>query len=449
MKQSLIRRKNEIKNRMYDDKIRMLCRLKNRPQSFTRNRKILLSDVLLSTLNKQGRNISFEIRDYEINKKGKKMVNYSEEAYLKQRRQLNPEVFKILNYEYLRDFYHEKKFVKKYRGFVVWAIDGSKEEIPNTQENKKIFGIGTAKKSEKNNLARATIVAAYDVYNNFFGDVQIDKSNAYEPSISKKNIEECLKINDKQKNLFIFDRCYPSIELFEMINERYAKFVMRLSVNDYVREREQMKSDDEKVYIRYDHRRKFHFKKKKPETYEKIKDKEGITLRIVNIRLNTGEIETIITNIMNNRFTIEDFKKLYHARWKIEEGYNSLKNKLKIEHFTGKLPIYIYQDIYAQVLVYNQIQDILKEGNEILAKRNNEKNLKLKYQINENKAIGLYKEKYIKIMLIDDKEERIKSFDNLMEEMTKYVSAIREERKSMKRNGTPLNKYRINHGATF
>ena len=40
-------------------------------------------------------------------------MKYSDEAYLKQRRQLNPDVFKILNNEYLKDFYHEKKSVKK------------------------------------------------------------------------------------------------------------------------------------------------------------------------------------------------------------------------------------------------------------------------------------------------------------------------------------------------
>jgi len=38
------------------------------------------------TLNKQRKNASFEIRDYELNKKGGKSVNYSDEAYLKQRR---------------------------------------------------------------------------------------------------------------------------------------------------------------------------------------------------------------------------------------------------------------------------------------------------------------------------------------------------------------------------
>lgn len=448
MKQSQIRRKNKIRNIIYDKETRKLCRMITKPKSFTRNRKIKLQDLLLSVLNKQGRNVSFEIRDYEINKKGEETVKYSDEAYLKQRRQLNPDVFEKMNYEYLRDFYHEKKGIKKYKGYVVWAIDGTKEEIPNTENNKKIFGIGRNKKGSKKSVARALIVGAYDVNNHFFGDVEIDKANTYEPKLAIKNIEKCIKINDKQKNLFVFDRNFPSIELYEEIIEKKAKFVMRLSVNDYMNERRKMTKDDEIVYIEYNHYRKYHFKQKKPEIYEKIKDKAGIQLRIINIKLETGETETLITNILNKKFTINDFQEIYNSRWRIEESFNSVKNKLKIEKITGKLPIFIYQDIYAQILVYNQIQDMLNDGNEQLRKINKGKNLKREYHINENKAIGLYKEQFIKIMLIEDKEIAAKKYDELFNEMQKYVSVIRENRKCQ-RVWNESNKYHSNKGATF
>ena len=106
---------------------------------------------------------------------------------------------------------------------------------------------------------------------------------------------------------------------------------MRLSVNDYINERIENQKDDEIIEIQYNSYRKYHFMKKKPEVYKKIKDKTWIKLRIVNIKLNSGETETLITNILTKKFNAENFKEIYHARWKIEEGYNSLKNKLKIE----------------------------------------------------------------------------------------------------------------------
>lgn len=451
MKKSAIRRINHLKNEIYDIRTRTLCQRSMETKAFTRNRKITLPDVLMLTLNKQGRNTSFEIRDYEINKKGEKNVNYTDEAYLKKRRQLNPEVFKVFNKEYLKDFYHEKKYVKKYKGYVVWAIDGSEIEVPNTKKNREMFGKSRKCRisQTKDNVARALLSGAYDVYNKFYGDIQIDKARTYETKLAKKNIDECLKINNKQKNLFVLDRNYPSIELYELLNEKHAKFVMRLSINDYVPERKTMTSDDEIIYIKYNRYRKYHFKKKQPKVYEKIKDKEGIKLRIINITLDTGEVETLITNILTNKFNIQDFKEIYNARWRIEESYNSIKNKLKIEKFTGNLPIYIYQDTYAQVLIYNQLQDMLSEGNNILNQKNENKKTKHKYQINENKAIGLFKEQFIKIMIVEDKETAIKLYENLVKEMVKYTTIVRRNRSSTNRNKNRSNKYHPNIGATF
>lgn len=73
---------------------------------------------------------------------------------------------------------------------------------------------------------------------------------------------------------------------------------------------------------------------------------------------------------------------------KIEKSYDSIKNKLKIESFTGKLPIFVYQDIYVQVFAYNELEDMQYTGNEELKEVNKSKENK----INENKAIGIYKD---------------------------------------------------------
>ena len=115
---------------------------------------------------------------------------------------MNPEVFKVLDRGYLKDFYHERKYVKKYKGYVVRAIDGSIFEIPNTEKNRNEFGTSKGGKGRKETprTARALMSGAYDVYNKFFGDIQIDKVATYEAKLAEKNIDECLAINDKLKN---------------------------------------------------------------------------------------------------------------------------------------------------------------------------------------------------------------------------------------------------------
>lgn len=71
------------------------------------------------------------------------------------------------------------------------------------------------------------------------------------------------------------------------------------------------------------------------------------------------------------------------------------------------------------------------------------------YKINEGKAIGIFKEKYIKIMLIENKRKAIKELDLLEKEMEKYVSIIRKGRKSSAREWWPSNKYRTNYKTCF
>lgn len=88
-------------------------------------------------------------------------------------------------------------------------------------------------------------------------------------------------------------------------------------------------------------------------------------------------------------------------------------------------------------------------GNKELLESNKNKNLKLEYKINENKAIGIYKEQYIRILLIEDKKERDQEFENLIEEMERYTSAIRNNRETQPRKWNHKNKYRTNFKPSF
>lgn len=205
------------------------------------------------TLNKQGKNVSFEIRDFELNKKGEKCVKYSDEAYLKHRRILNPDVFKEMKNIYLKDFYSRPKYIKKKNGYILCAIDGSKIEIPNTPLNRKTFG--NEGNQHKRKTARALISGIYDVENHFFLDVAIDRVDSNETNLAKRNIEEIQEILGENKELIILDRGYPSIELFNWLEKQEKKFVMRLSSNDYLEERKEMISEDEFITIKYTYAR--------------------------------------------------------------------------------------------------------------------------------------------------------------------------------------------------
>ena len=67
---------------------------------------------------------------------------------------------------------------------------------------------------------------------------------------------------------------------------------------------------------------------------EKMKELGEISLQ-VKILLENGNLEVLATNLSQTEFHTEEIKELYHMRWGIETAYETLKNRLQLENFTG------------------------------------------------------------------------------------------------------------------
>ena len=88
----------------------------------------------------------------------------------KQRKKLNPDVFTYLNDEYVKDFYQAGE-AELWNGYLLLAIDGSKAEVPNSQENREHFGSSGNQKAS--GPARAMVSCAYDILNGFYLSMEI------------------------------------------------------------------------------------------------------------------------------------------------------------------------------------------------------------------------------------------------------------------------------------
>ena len=91
-----------------------------------------LHDIMTSIMVRKGLTAAMEIRNY-VQTADKDSV--SKQAWLKARQNLNPEVFSLRNDYYMKNFYESKNEVKLWKDYLVLAIDGSKTEIPNSEEN--------------------------------------------------------------------------------------------------------------------------------------------------------------------------------------------------------------------------------------------------------------------------------------------------------------------------
>jgi len=157
-------------------------------------------------------------------------------------------------------------------------------------------------------------------------------------------------------DLLLYDRGYPSYDFIYQHLEKGLDYLMRIKIAF-----SQMTKD-------------FHSSGKRSQVIDiypakniKILDKDydkntPIKVRLVRIELPKGEVEILITSLVSSKkYPNKLFKELYFKRWRVETFYDELKNKLKVEHFSGYSEQSIQQDFNAALFVSNVQTLILGE----------------------------------------------------------------------------------------
>jgi IS4 transposase len=81
--------------------------------------------------------------------------------------------------------------------------------------------------------------------------------------------------------------------------------------------------------------------------------------------LSTGEIEVLVTSLLDSdKYTAQMLKELYHLRWGIETLFGVLKERLRLDNFTGKTVISIKQDFFATLFLVG-LESILTQTAEL------------------------------------------------------------------------------------
>ncbi len=105
--------------------------------------------------------------------------------------------------------------------------------------------------------------------------------------------------------------------------------------------------------------------------------------RVVRFKISDDTYESIITNLDESEFNIQDIKELYHLRWEIETSYRELKYHLDLNTLHSKKRMFIEQEIYAKLVLYNFCSRV---SNNIKIK---EKDRKYEYQLNYVRAFHI------------------------------------------------------------
>ena len=119
---------------------------------------------------------------------------------------------------------------------------------------------------------------------------------------------------------------------------------------------------------------------------------EGIKVKVVKFALPSGEIETLITDLLEMKEA--DLKELYFLRWPVEIKYDIVKNKLELPNFTGQSVNVLYQDFWISMLLANAAAVAKAEADEKIQEQRKETHNRYEYQANVNNIIASLRNRF-------------------------------------------------------
>ena len=166
---------------------------------------------------------------------------------------------------------------------------------------------------------------------------------------------------DGVSDLYIFDRYYPSKAFFAEMIDNSMYFLMRV-------------------------RRKFNAEfdgVKRNGAVRFAVNGKTYQVRVFKITLDSGEEEILASNLPNDDLTRREAGELYFKRWGIETKFDSLKNKLELENWSGTRKITVEQDFWAKLDLANTIAALEFATDDVIDQRTKGKHNKYTQTTND------------------------------------------------------------------
>ena len=387
-------------------------------QDFTRNRKQPFTATLLFMMNFLRKSLAIEIDGFVSYLKDhlhlSKVERFTSSAFIQNRKKINPHVFQHLSEVIIENFYtSDNDKLKLWNGLRILAVDGSTITLPNTAELNKRFGI--VKNQTEVEIVQARASVLYDVLNKLTLDAVLESLDKGERELALTHSYRWQK-----DDLIIYDRGYPS---YDFLNEHIAK-----KTNCLIRVKTTYGFSAVTSFVAGGKRSmiaELHPKKDKSFPGKSYNKNSSLKIRLVRVDLPSGQVEVLMTTLLDSKkYPSKMFKDLYFLRWGVETFFDELKNKLKVEHFTGYSENSIRQDFMCAIFISNLQSVIISDMEKELVKQNVVK--KYDYKVNTNLSYGFLKNRILELLYERQPLEKI--FHELQELFLNNTIPIRNNR---------------------
>jgi hypothetical protein len=187
-------------------------------------------------------------------------------------------------------------------------------------------------------------------------------------------------------DLVLLDRGYPAFWLFTLILTKQAHFCARMKLSGWKVVEQFVASGQPEQIVTMPPG-----SAARQECQDRGLPLSPLTLRLIRIELDGGEIEVLATSLVDRqRYPRSIFKELYHCRWPVEEDYKVMKSRIEIENWSGKSVLAVYQDFHAKVFTKNLTTILAHPAQKVVEQESQGK--KYTYQVNMTNALSKIKD---------------------------------------------------------
>ena len=336
-----------------------LDRHRVRRQDFTRQCQLTFPVVMLFLLQKTAKSIQRHLHEFVNRLAGDELFEpVSAGAVTHARAKLKHTAFVELNSQVVVPaIYGEQplKAIQRWRGHRLLGIDGSTLRLPNHPELFEQFTpvpINCAPSIATGMYPQARISVLYDLLNRVCLDGQLRPSSQGEVGLAVEQLDQA-----RELDIIVTDRGYTGYPYLSAVVYMGLDFISRCSTGSFAAAQElfRMNRAGRSIITKI---------RAAPEQRQHLLDcgrKLELTVRFISLRLPSGELEVLVTSLVDEQeYPTEEFMKVYNWRWNEETFFFLVKSRLDLENFSGHTAEAVRQDFYSTLLLSN-IESVLIE----------------------------------------------------------------------------------------
>jgi len=351
---------------------------RNSPLSFART-VALITSLLRRTLAIE----LFECFDFSGS------IPVSKSAFSQRRKLIKPEFFRDLFTLSATAFYRCFRQHRRWRGKLLFAVDGTGQKLPNELWIGQLFGFHHNQHSGR---PSTRLLLFFDILNKIIFRVVFHSQKTGEITHAYPNVETLPK-----NAIYIYDRGFQGYGLPFLHRRHGSDCIIRMPIDVIPEIQDFVQSDENEriVSVLLAGRAFYSLRSLGLNPTQNA----SIEVRLIKVILSTGEVEILLTTLMNrSQFHYKRFHWLYGKRWGVETAIYVLKSFLQLALSSAYTQPGVEQDIWATFLFYNQQSAITFDLDEQVKAKTAQR--QYAYQINRNVTGGLIK-RWIYTLFLD------------------------------------------------